>query len=122
MAKPVSSVKAVSPGETEMKQGEGCASSPFAPYEHGWLPVRLAELASNGFPFSPTFLLPRLQSEATERVAALQPALPFGFHYCRPTAVLNRPVIDLTRGEYDPHTQTYTIALCAGGDTDGGHN
>lgn len=47
-------------------------------------------------------------------------ALPFGFHYWQRHAICNRPVIDLTRGHYDPHTQTYTIPLQAGGDTDGG--
>lgn len=47
-------------------------------------------------------------------------SLPFGFHYRRQHAISNRPVIDLTRGYYDPYTQVYTIPLQAGGDTDGG--
>jgi hypothetical protein len=46
-------------------------------------------------------------------------ALPFGFHFrirkTRPT----HPVIDLTRGSYDPQTQLYTVPLRAGGDTEG---
>jgi hypothetical protein len=120
MTQAVSSAENGAIGTPETGQEEGCASSPFVPYEYGWQPVRLAELASNGFPFSPTFLLPQPQNKPVPSIAALPAALPFGFHYCRPTSVLNRPVIDLTRGQYDPHTQTYTIALCAGGDTDGG--
>lgn len=107
-------------GMPETVRGERQTASPFVPYEYGWQPVRLAELASHGFPFSPTFLQPRPQGESVPSMAAEQTARPFGFHYCRPTAVLNRPVIDLSKGEYDPHTQTYTVALCAGGDTDGG--
>jgi hypothetical protein len=31
--------------------------------------------------------------------------------------VLDRPVIDLTKGQYDPYAQTYPLPLCAGGDT-----
>jgi len=87
-------------GAVEAVQGEGHASSPFVPSEHGWQPVQLAELASHGFPFSPAFLQPRPPSEPGQSVAAEKAARPLG--------------------EYDPHTQTCTTALCAGGDTGGG--
>lgn len=94
--------------------------SVFAPFTHGWKPARLPELATNGLPFSPTFVLPKNTIEASPAAPPAESLLPFGFHYWQPGAVRNRPVIDLTRGHYDPHTQTYTIPLLAGGDTDGG--
>ena len=54
--------------------------------------------------------------------AAIYPgsARPFGFHYWRQHAISNRPVIDVSKGYYDPYTQVFTIPLQAGGDTDGG--
>jgi hypothetical protein len=106
-------------GGAEHVLGNASASS-FFPPDRGWQPVRLPELASNGFPFSPTFILPKNASTTSLADPSTQPVLPFGFHYWQPGAVRNRPVIDLTKGHYDPHTQTYTIPLQAGGDTDGG--
>lgn len=32
---------------------------PLSPLEHGWQPTKLPELATNGFPFSPTFIVPK---------------------------------------------------------------
>ncbi len=106
----------------ETVQVKRSASSPslFSPPDRGWQPVRLPELASNGFPFSPTFIVPKPAKGTAQSCSTGEPLLPFGFHYRTPTAIFNRPVIDLTKGHYDPHTQTYTIPLCAGGDTDGG--
>lgn len=106
----------------ESETVERSASSPslLSPPDHGWQPARLPELASNGFPFSPTFILPRPTASSHPGNSIDKPVLPFGFHYCQSTATLNRPVIDVTRGFYDPRSQTYTIPLCAGGDTDGG--
>src|SRR5581483_11648304 len=98
----------------------GVTASVLSPVEHGWKPVRLPELATNGFPFSPTFILPKNTSVPSPDALSRPPISPFGFHYWQPGAVRNRPVIDLTKGHYDPHTQTYTIPLLAGGDTDGG--
>jgi hypothetical protein len=85
-----------------------------------WKPYRLPELASNGLPFSPTFILPRGDNSLDATATHTESARPFGFHYWRRHALSNRPVIDLTRGYYDPYTQVYTIPLQAGGDTDGG--
>ncbi len=96
------------------------SSSIFSPPDRGWQPVRLPELATNGLPFSPTFILPKSGSSVGVTVPTAGNALPFGFHYWQRHAISNRPVIDLTKGYYDPHTQTYTIPLQAGGDTDGG--
>ncbi len=70
----------------------------------GWKPYKLPELASNGLPFSPTFILPTGASSLASQTPPIS----------------NRPIIDLTRGYYDPYTQVYTIPLQAGGDTDGG--
>lgn len=87
----------------------------------GWKPYRLPELATNGFPFSPSFILSSSNGDKSDRQPTpTNVSLPFGFHFWRRPATTNRPVIDLTKGYYDPHTQVYTIPLCAGGDTDGG--
>lgn len=86
----------------------------------GWKPYKLPELASNGLPFSPTFILPNGGGSIDSHIPLTEISLPFGFHYQRQHAISNRPVIDLTRGYYDPYTQVYTIPLQAGGDTDGG--
>jgi hypothetical protein len=118
MRKPVSGAETAA--SNDMLTSRAPSSSLFSPPEHEWQPARLPELASNGFPFSPTFILPKPQTMTPQSVSLAEPTVPFGFHYRTPTAVLNRPVIDLTKGSYDPHTQTYTIPLCAGGDTDGG--
>ena len=85
-----------------------------------WKPSRLPELASNGLPFSPTFILPESGNKLEATVFCTISAVPFGFHYCRQHAIGNRPVIDVTKGYYDPYTQVFTIPLQAGGDTDGG--
>lgn len=106
--------------ESKPASSDTSYSSVFSPQDHGWQPVRLPELASNGFPFSPTFILPKDICDTTSAVSAAESTLPFGFHYWKQHAISNRPVIDLTKGYYDPHTQTYTIPLQAGGDTDGG--
>ena len=106
--------------ETETAARSAPFPSLFSPPDCGWQPVRLPELASNGLPFSPTFILPRSPQSANPTVPLVDPVLPFGFHYWRPNAVRNRPVIDLTKGWYDPQSQTYTVPLRAGGDTDGG--
>ncbi|MBV9691526.1 MAG: hypothetical protein JO202_17645 [Ktedonobacteraceae bacterium] len=86
----------------------------------GWEPYRLPELASNGLPFSPTFILPKSANSLGATPTSTGSAQPFGFHYRQQHAIRNRPVIDLTKGYYDPYTQVYTIPLQAGGDTDGG--
>ena len=85
-----------------------------------WKPSRLPELASNGLPFSPTFILPESGNKLDAMVSNAENARPFGFHFWRQHAIGNRPVIDLSRGYYDPYTQVFTIPLQAGGDTDGG--
>lgn len=93
-------------------------SSVFSPVEHGWKPVTLPELATNGFPFAPPFIVktqtcsPSCDTGATTR-------MPFGFHFRTHKASPTHPVIDLTRGFYDPQTQLYTVPLRAGGDTEG---
>ncbi len=86
----------------------------------GWQAYRLPELATNGFPFSPTFILPKSECKHDAQATSTEISRPFGFHFLRKPATANRPVLDLTKGYYDPHTQVYTIPLCAGGDTDGG--
>src|SRR5260370_4386320 len=83
-----------------------------------WKPSRLPELASNGLPFSPTFILPSSGKSLDATATYAGCARPFGFHYWRQHAIGNRPVIDVTKGHYDPYTQVYTIPLQAGGDTD----
>lgn len=103
--------------EQETVCESGSSSPIFSPPDHGWQPVRLPELASNGFPFSPTFLLPKHPTSANLTAPTI---FPFGFQYRQQHLLKNRPVIDLTKGYYDPQTQTYTIPLQAGGDTDGG--
>jgi hypothetical protein len=85
-----------------------------------WKPSRLPELASNGLPFSPTFILPGSEIKLAATASCAESAAPFGFHYLRQHTIGNRPVIDVTRGYYDPYTQVFTIPLQAGGDTDGG--
>ena len=85
-----------------------------------WKPSRLPELASNGLPFSPTFILPRGGKNLDAAATYPGSARPFGFHYWRRHVIGNRPVIDVTKGYYDPYTQIFTIPLQAGGDTDGG--
>jgi hypothetical protein len=85
-----------------------------------WKPSRLPELASNGFPFSPTFVLPSSAKNLDATATNPGNAKPFGFHYWRQHAISNRPVIDVTRGYYDPYTQVFAVPLQAGGDTDGG--
>jgi hypothetical protein len=85
-----------------------------------WQPSRLPELASNGLPFSPTFILPGNANKLAATASCAENARPFGFHFWRKHTINNRPIIDVTRGYYDPHTQVYTIPLQAGGDTDGG--
>src|SRR5215467_4326566 len=84
-----------------------------------WKPSRLPELASNGLPFSPTFILPSSGKSLDATATYAGSARPFGFHYWR-HVIGNRPVIDVTRGYYDPYTQIFTLPLHAGGDTDGG--
>jgi len=85
-----------------------------------WKPSRLPELASNGLPFSPTFILSGSENKLDSATSCAGSAAPFGFHYWRQHAINNRPVIDLSKGFYDPYTQIYTVPLQAGGDTDGG--
>ena len=85
-----------------------------------WKPSRLPELASNGLPFSPTFILSGSENKLDSATSCAGSAAPFGFHYWRQHAINNRPVIDLSKGFYDSYTQIYTIPLQAGGDTDGG--
>ncbi|MBV9021343.1 MAG: hypothetical protein JOZ71_11565 [Ktedonobacteraceae bacterium] len=106
--------------ENEATSGSAFSPSLFSPPDRGWQLVRLPELASNGFPFSPTFILPKSTKSVNSTVPTAEQILPFGFHYWQRHKILNRPAIDLTKGYYDPHSQTYTIPLRAGGDTDGG--
>lgn len=63
-----------------------------------WKPSRLSELASNGLPFSPTFILPESGNNLAASVSCAGSAAPFGFHFWRQHAIGNRPVIDVTRG------------------------
>ncbi len=63
-----------------------------------WKPSRLPELASNGLPFSPTFILPCSEKSLDATANYAGSARPFGFHYWRQHAIDNQPVIDLTRG------------------------
>src|SRR5690349_7781034 len=74
-------------------------------------PSRLPELASNGLPFSPTFILPESGNKLDATASCAGSARPFGFHFWRQHAIGNRPVIDVTRGFYDPYTQVFTIPL-----------
>ena len=76
-----------------------------------WKPSRLPELASNGLPFSPTFILPSSGKSLDATATYAGSARPFGFHYWRQHAIGNRPVIDVTRGYYDPYTQVFTLPL-----------
>ena len=92
------------------------SSDPFT----NWKPYKLPELASNGLPFSPSFILPPGGNSLGAPATHTGSARPFGFHYWRQQAIGNRPVIDLTKGYYDPYTQVLTLPLQAGGDTDGG--
>lgn len=96
------------------------SSFPLSPLEHGWIPTKLPELVTNGFPFAPTFII----REASQKRPSLTPApgaLPFGFHFRVQRDSYCQPVVDLTRGYYDPQTQIYIIPLCAsGGETQGG--
>ncbi len=85
-----------------------------------WKPSQLPELSSNGLPFSPTFILPSSDNKLDARASRADNARPFGFHFWRQHTIGNRPVIDVSKGHYDPYTQVFTIPLQAGGDTDGG--
>lgn len=67
-----------------------------------WKPSRLPELASNGLPFSPTFILPGRGKSLDAAASNTGSARPFGFHYWQQHAIGNRPVIDVSRGYYDP--------------------
>ena len=90
----------------------------FQPPAHGWLPSKLPELATNGFPFSPTFIV-RSTGEHRSSSTSASAVYPFGFHFKTDKTSHNQQVIDLTRGYYDPHTQVYTVPLRAGGETQG---
>src|SRR2546427_717940 len=63
-----------------------------------WKPSRLPELASNGLPFSPTFILPVCANKLDSASSCAGSAAPFGFHHWRQHAISNRPVIDVTSG------------------------
>lgn len=93
-------------------------SSIFSPVSHGWKPAKLPELATNGFPFAPPFLL-RAPARPLQLEIETPSSLPFGFHFRVRKTSRTHPVIDLTRGFYDPVTQLYTVPLRAGGDTEG---
>jgi len=45
-----------------------------------WKPSRLPELASNGLPFSPTFVLPGSENKLDATASCAGSAAPFGFH------------------------------------------
>jgi hypothetical protein len=45
-----------------------------------WKPSRLPELASNGLPFSPTFILPGSENKLAATASCAESAAPFGFH------------------------------------------
>ncbi len=112
------------PGGNAMANNESFQNLPQEAQTHElltrWKPSRLPELASNGLPFSPTFILPGSGNNLAATASCAENARPFGFHYWRQHTINNRPVIDVTRGYYDPYTQVFTIPLQAGGDTDGG--
>jgi len=93
-------------------------SSIFSPFEQGWKPARLPELATNGFPFAPPFIVRAPVCSAPPDASKSSP-LPFGFHFRVRKTSATHPVIDLTHGFYDPVTQRYTVPLRAGGDTEG---
>ena len=46
-----------------------------------WKPSRLPELASNGLPFSPTFMLPGSENKLDATVSNAGSARPFGFTF-----------------------------------------
>jgi hypothetical protein len=94
------------------------SSSIFLPFEQGWKPARLPELATNGFPFAPPFIVRAPVCSAPPDAGKPSP-LPFGFRFRVSKTSATHPVIDLTHGFYDPVTQLYTVPLRAGGDTEG---
>jgi hypothetical protein len=102
----------------ECVSGSDVSSSVFSVLEHGWEPARLPELATNGFPFAPPFIV-RAPAGTPPPDACASTVLPFGFHFRIHKTSPTHPVIDLTRGFYDPQTQLYTVPLRAGGDTEG---
>lgn len=106
-----------SPGDGPVSR---TTSSPslFAPFAHGWRPSKLPELATHGFPFAPPFLV-RSTLPAALAIEPAEDLLPFGFFFRVRKERATQPVIDLTRGFYDPQTQLYTVPLRAGGDTEG---
>ena len=95
------------------------SSSIFLPPAHGWLPSKLPELATNGFPFTPTFIV-RSTVQPPSSLPSVSATLPFGFLFRVHKESQNQPVIDFTHGYYDPHTQVYTVPMRCGGDTQGG--
>jgi hypothetical protein len=87
---------------------------------NGWQPDRLPELATNGFPLSPSFILRDNGSKVEHQPMQTDAAQPFGFHFRQWRDMAGGPVIDLTKGYYDPQTQTYVLPFRADGETEGG--
>jgi hypothetical protein len=85
----------------------------------GWQPCKLPELATNGFPFAPAFIVGKKTSEPERESMQTGTLLPFGFHFRRQPNTTDRPVFDLTKGYYDPQTQRYIIPLRAEEETGG---
>jgi hypothetical protein len=87
---------------------------------HGWRSEKLPELATNGFPLSPSFIVRDSGCTVEHQPVQTDAAQPFGFHFRQWRDTTGRPVIDLTKGYYDPHTQTYILPLRINGETEGG--
>lgn len=102
----------------ECVSGSGASSSIFSVLERGWKPARLPELATNGFPFAPPFIM-RAPAGTPPQESNTPTTLPFGFHFRLRKISSTHPVIDLTHGFYDPHTQLYTASLREGEETEG---
>jgi len=93
-----------SSADLERVPGSDVSSSVFSVLKHGWKPARLPELATNGFPFAPPFIV-RAPTSVPPQETCTVTALPFGFHFRIHKTSPTHPVIDLTRGFYDPQTQ-----------------
>lgn len=87
------------------------------PPSRGWQPYKLPELATVGFPFSPSFIVRPCMNQPSVKLEESE--LPFGFRFRTHKEASERPTIDLTKGYYDPYTQLYTVSQRDGGDTAG---
>jgi len=83
-----------------------------------WMPYRLPELATNGFPFSPPFIVKKVDRHQEKTPDSKD--VPFGFVFRKGKDDLERRYIDLSKGYYDPQTQTYNTSFDIPGETEGG--